>query len=294
MVHAQVTKSSAYYSRFQVKYRRRRQGKTDYRARLRLCTQDRNKYNTPKYRLIVRFTNKDIIAQVAYATLAGDVVVSAAYAHQLSDYGLPVGHTNYAAAYAVGLLIARRTLAKFGLAEAYEGNTEELGDDYNVEANDEGPRPFACVLDTGIKRTSTGSKVFAVLKGALDGGLDIPHSDKRFVGYDAEKKEVETDVLREHIMGTHVAEYMTEMQEEEPEQFQSVFSGYIKKGITGEDYEEAVEKTHEAIRERPVHEKKQRSKPSEAKRWKPVKLTYDERKASLKTRLAALAAEDDE
>jgi hypothetical protein len=34
----------------QVKYRRRRQGKTDYRARLRMCTQDKNKYNTPKYR----------------------------------------------------------------------------------------------------------------------------------------------------------------------------------------------------------------------------------------------------
>ena len=39
-------------------------GKTDYRARLRLVTQDKNKYNTPKYRLVVRFTNKDIICQV--------------------------------------------------------------------------------------------------------------------------------------------------------------------------------------------------------------------------------------
>lgn len=34
----------------QVKYKRRRAGKTDYRARLRLSTQDKNKYNTPKYR----------------------------------------------------------------------------------------------------------------------------------------------------------------------------------------------------------------------------------------------------
>ncbi len=48
----------------QVKYKRRRQGKTDYRARLRLVTQDKNKYNTPKYRMVVRFTNKDIICQV--------------------------------------------------------------------------------------------------------------------------------------------------------------------------------------------------------------------------------------
>ena len=34
----------------QVKYKRRRAGKTDYRARLRMSTQDKNKYNTPKYR----------------------------------------------------------------------------------------------------------------------------------------------------------------------------------------------------------------------------------------------------
>ena len=51
----------------QVKYKRRRAGKTDYRARLRLVTQDKNKYNTPKYRLVVRFTNKDIICQVGEA-----------------------------------------------------------------------------------------------------------------------------------------------------------------------------------------------------------------------------------
>lgn len=40
------------------------EGKTDYRARKRLVTQDKNKYNTPKYRMVVRFTNSDIITQV--------------------------------------------------------------------------------------------------------------------------------------------------------------------------------------------------------------------------------------
>ena len=34
----------------QVKFRRRREGKTDYFARKRLVIQDKNKYNTPKYR----------------------------------------------------------------------------------------------------------------------------------------------------------------------------------------------------------------------------------------------------
>ena len=41
---------------------------------------------------------------------------------------------------------------------------EATGEDYNVEAADEGPRPFTALLDTGLKRTSTGSKVFAALK----------------------------------------------------------------------------------------------------------------------------------
>ena len=36
-------KSDDYFSRFQVKYRRRREGKTDYYARKRLVTQAKNK-----------------------------------------------------------------------------------------------------------------------------------------------------------------------------------------------------------------------------------------------------------
>lgn len=48
----------------------RREGKTDYRARKRLVVQDKNKYSTQKYRLIVRFTKHDIIAQVRQPLLA--------------------------------------------------------------------------------------------------------------------------------------------------------------------------------------------------------------------------------
>lgn len=73
------------------------EGKTDYRARIRLVTQDKNKYNTPKYRFVVRFTNKDVVAQIVASKLAGDVVLAAAYSHELPRYGLKVGLTNYAA-----------------------------------------------------------------------------------------------------------------------------------------------------------------------------------------------------
>lgn len=94
------------------------------------------------------------------------MVVAAAYAHELPNYGLPgaCGLKNYAAAYATGLLLARRVLTKFGLDKAYEGKEEADGEMYSVEPNEEGPRPFFCVLDTGLKRTSTGSKVFGALK----------------------------------------------------------------------------------------------------------------------------------
>merc|ERR1719445_2239948 len=52
------------------------------------------------------------------------------------------------------------------------------------------------------------------MKGAVDGGLDIPHSEKRFPGYDAESKELNADVHRAHIFGGHVADYMRHLIEE--------------------------------------------------------------------------------
>lgn len=77
--------------RYQVKYKRRRQGKTDYYARKRLITQAKNKYNAPKYRLVVRFTNRDIVTQIVSSEIGGDKVFMAAYAHELKPYGITVG-----------------------------------------------------------------------------------------------------------------------------------------------------------------------------------------------------------
>jgi large subunit ribosomal protein L5e len=84
------------------------EGKTDYYARKRLIVQDKNKYNAPKYRLVVRFTSTDIVCQVICARIQGDYTLASAYAHELPRYGVSVGLTNYAAAYCVGLLTARR------------------------------------------------------------------------------------------------------------------------------------------------------------------------------------------
>merc|ERR1712178_112309 len=104
MGFVKVVKNKAYFKHFQVKYKRRREGKTDYYARKRLVCQSKNKYATPKYRFVVRFTNKDIICQVVSSKIKGDVCHTAAYAHELPRYGVKVGLTNYSAAYCVVLL----------------------------------------------------------------------------------------------------------------------------------------------------------------------------------------------
>lgn len=287
----------AYSKRFQVKFKRRRAGKTDYRARIRLINQDKNKYNTPKYRFVVRFTNKDITAQIISASIAGDMVLAAAYSHELPHYGLEVGLTNYAAAYCTGLLLARRVLKMLEMDEEYQGNVEATGEDFSVEPT-ETRRPFRALLDVGLVRTTTGNRVFGALKGALDGGLDIPHSDKRFAGFSRDGKQLDADVHRKYIFGGHVAAYMTTLMEDEPEKYQSHFSEYIKRGIEPDGIEEMYKKVHASIRADPTPKKSEKEPPKVHKRHNLKKLTYEERKAKLIERLNALnsaaGADDDD
>jgi len=254
-----VVKNKAYFKRFQVKFRRRREAKTDYRARKRLITQDKNKYSTPKYRLVVRFTNKDIIAQIFSADLDHDVCLSAAYAHELKRYGLKVGYTNYAAAYATGLLLARRVNEKFGLSELYEGQKDVTGEAYDVneDADPEGRAPFKALLDVGLKRTTTGARVFGALKGASDGGLHVPHKDRRFPGSakseeEGKKFEPNPDKHREYIFGIHVANYMKFLKKDDPDAFARQFKGYNDAKIGADDIEAGYKKLHAAIRADPV------------------------------------------
>lgn len=275
-----VVKNKAYFKRFQVKFRRRREGKTDYYARRRLVVQAKNKYNTPKYRMIVRFTNKDICCQIAYARIEGDVIVCAAYAHELPNYGIKVGLTNYAAAYCTGLLLARRLLKKLNLDSTYQGCTEVTGGAYNVEDADDGPGAFRACLDVGLARTTTGARIFGAMKGAVDGGIDIPHSTKRFPGYDSESKEFNAETHRKHIMGTHVADYMRQLIDDDEEAYKRQFSQYIKHGIVADNVESMYKKAHAAIRADPER-KKVTKDPSKItkKRWNAKRLTLEERKA---------------
>lgn len=255
-------KTKAYFKRYQTKYRRRREGKTDYAQRRMLVKQDKNKYSTAKYRLVVRVTNSKVICQIIFATIQGDRVVAAADSTELTRYGIPVGLKNYAAAYATGLLVARRLLKSVGLDESFEGKKVATGDEYHVAEDFEGERrPFRCVLDIGLQRTTVGARVFGALKGAADAGLDIPYSVKRFPGFskasaDDKEGKYDANTHRDRIFGKHVASYMKHLKAEDEETFKAHFAEYLKAGITAEKVEEMYKKAHAAIRAKPELVKK--------------------------------------
>lgn len=284
-------KSDAYFSRYQVKYRRRREGKTDYYARKRLVAQAKNKYNAPKFRLVVRFSNRFVTCQIVHAKIQGDYVLTHASSRELPRYGIKHGLSNWTAAYATGLLVARRALKKLGLDEKYTGEEEPSGElTFTEPLGDDEPRPFKCYLDVGLKRTSTGSRVFGALKGASDGGIFIPHNERRFPGFDPESKELDADVLRNYIFGGHVAEFMEALEEEDDERFKKHFSSYLEDDIGSEDMEELYEKAYEAIREDPEFHPSEKNKDwaAESKKYKQVRLSYDQRKAKIQDKIAAL------
>ncbi|MCJ1367970.1 60S ribosomal protein L5 [Acarospora aff. strigata] len=296
MPFTKLVKNSAYYSRYQTKYKRRRAGKTDYYARKRLITQAKNKYNAPKYRLVVRFTNRDIVIQIVTSEISGDKVFCSAYSHELKAYGIKHGLTNWAAAYCTGLLIARRALKKLGLDEGFTG-VEEADGEYKLteaaEVDGEERRPFKCFLDVGLSRTSTGARVFGAMKGASDGGILIPHSENRFPGYDMETKELDAEALRKYIFGGHVAEYMETLADDDEERYKSQFQGYIDDDIEADGLEELYQEAHKAIREDPFKkdddagEKKSKDEhKKESLKYRKGKLTKEEKTERIKAKIA--------
>lgn len=130
-------------SRYKVAFKRRREGKTDYHARLKLIDLD-------KSRLVVRISNNHVIAQIINVAKDGDETVISAHSKELVKMGWKAGTKNTSAVYLTAYLCAKKAL-NAGIENA--------------------------VLDIGLKSSIKGSKVFAGLKGAVDAGLDIPHGD---------------------------------------------------------------------------------------------------------------------
>jgi len=302
MGFVKVVKNKAYFKRFQVKFKRRRECKTDYAARKRLILQDKNKYKTPKYRFVVRRTHRDIICQVFSSDLTHDVCVQSAYAHELRRYGLTIGLTNYAAAYCTGLLLARRVNEKYKLD--YEGQVKVDGDDFKVEPGGE-RAPFKALLDVGLARTTTGARVFGALKGATDGGLNVPHNAKRFPGSEMDDAgEIVTNPAThlKYILAGHVADYMRKLQEDDEEAFKKQFGRYMKAGMGPDELAGFYTKAHAGIRKAPFLKRdalelgsfKTRATPKVVpehgfppKHYKKTAITVKQRKNRIKQKLMA-------
>lgn len=130
--------------RYNLPFRRRREGRTSYRKRKRLVTS-----GIP--RLVVRPSNKHLTAQVVEARPEGDRVLASAHSSELKELGWKGSCGNLPAAYLTGLLAGRRAKAG-GISEA--------------------------ILDIGVHARGPGSRIFAAAKGALKAGLTIPHDEK--------------------------------------------------------------------------------------------------------------------
>ncbi|MFQ5474483.1 MAG: 50S ribosomal protein L18 [Candidatus Nanoarchaeia archaeon] len=182
-----------------VQFRRRREGKTDYRKRLLLL-------KSGKSRLVVRLTGKNVKAQIIKFNPSGDTVLAAAQSRDLQKFGWSFSGNSIPAAYLVGALIGR-VAQKNKVAEA--------------------------ILDNGMRSPKSGSKMYAVLKGAVDAGLIIPHSD---------------DVMpsEDRLSGKHIAEYAKKLKDNK-EAYKKEFSVYIKKNTLPEDIEGTFKKVKNAI-----------------------------------------------
>ena len=183
-----------------VPFRRRREGKTDYRLRRALVLS-----RAP--RLVVRGTLKHMIVQVIEAKEDGDHVITSAHSRELvRDHGWKGGCGNVPAAYLTGLLCGYKALAK-GVKRV--------------------------VLDIGLQSPSKGARIFAALKGALDAGLDIPHSET-----------VLPDKSR--ICGEHIVDYANRLSSDQ-EAYQQRFSQYLLRGLRPEQLSEHFSSVKERI-----------------------------------------------
>lgn len=121
-------------------------------------------------------------------------MICQAQSSEFKRFGIDTGLTNYPAAYATGLLCARRLMADVGLSDMYKGVESPDGEHFDVYKDNAiaERRPFKAVLDVGLIRTTTGNRTFGVLKGAVDGGIFVPHNTKRFPGYHYVKAQATT------------------------------------------------------------------------------------------------------
>jgi len=127
-----------------IPYRRKREGKTDYKRRISLIS-------SGKPRLVIRKSLKNIILQVIEFHPKGDKVLLSAHTSELKKYGWKANTSNLPSSYLVGLLLGLKAKKK--------------------EINE-------AILDLGLQPSIKGTALYAAMKGAIDGGLNVPCSEK--------------------------------------------------------------------------------------------------------------------
>lgn len=186
---------------YKVPFRRRREGKTNYRKRLALIKSE-------KPRLVVRITNKHIIAQIIQALPDHDeVIVSSSSKELIKRFGWKGDENNLPASYLVGLICGYKALSK-GIKNA--------------------------IPDIGLHSPTKGAKVFATILGATNAGLEIPMSE-----------EIVPD--EERIKGVHIANYASLLKEKDPQLYERRFSRYIIRGLKPEDLPQHFEEIKKII-----------------------------------------------
>ena len=138
----------------------RRKEKTNYRKRLNILL-------SRKARIVIRKTAKNIYVQAVKYSPEGDKVLFTVSSKNLEKMGWKAGSKNIPSAYLTGLLAGKKA-KQLGIKHA--------------------------VLDIGLHPAIKGSKLFAALKGVVDAGVDVPHSE-----------EILPDESR--ISGKHIADY---------------------------------------------------------------------------------------
>jgi large subunit ribosomal protein L5e len=171
------------------------------------------------------------------------------------------------------------------MADTYKGVEAADGEFFDVyeKGIKEDRRPFRALLDVGLVRTTTGNRVFGALKGAVDGGIHIPHNTKRFPGYHLEKKEAVTGKRgkavaaekgktagtynakehRDHIFGAHVQTYYDLLKKENKDRFKRQFSKWEANltKVKAANFEALYKKVHAEIRKAPQRPKAAAKKP---------------------------------
>jgi len=124
---------------YKVKFRRRREGLTDYYLRTKLL-----KSGLP--RVVVRISNKHVRVMVVSSKIVGDMTLASAFSQELKKFGWPFSFNNTPAAYLTGYLAGLRCLKK------------------NVSEG---------ILDVGLHKPVKGGRIYAACKGLLDTGFNI-------------------------------------------------------------------------------------------------------------------------